>query len=203
MYTALFLVLAVDLAVIAFGRAEDAPPAPRSTSSAPAASRDASPADPSQAASCSDVQDPGPSGTPVTCRTRTSTLTIAGERRPVILGGTQVRLLHSTLRGRILTAEVRVRNETAVEQSVLAGGQQIYLNVQGARVNPKPLGDVRVQSMEGQTVTLRFALTTAGLQRLLRLGGKAELGIRPWTEDDADTSRIGVIRFAAPAAPGP
>ncbi|HEX8123179.1 MAG TPA: hypothetical protein VF549_18145 [Solirubrobacteraceae bacterium] len=202
-YAVLVLVLVIDVALIAFGRADGSVPGPVPTTGTSASAPSSQPADPVADAGdagppCADVTPPTGAGDPVTCRARTATLTIAGAERPVILGATQVRLLRSSLRGRVLSADVRVRNETDSAQSLLAGGQEIYLNLRGVRVDAKPVGDLVVQPMEGRTVTLNFALTTAGLERLTRVAGQAEMGVKPWTEAGEAPARVGVIRFTVP-----
>lgn len=201
-YTVLLLVLAVDVALIVFARADDdADPAPTATQAQQAPAETAPSAPAGEQPSCADVDDPGPAGDPVTCRTRTATLTIAGEKRPVILAGTQVRLLSSALEGPTLTVRLRVRNETAIEQSVAAGGQELYVNLNGVRVDPDPLGEVLVPPAKGVTTELRFVLTPRRVQLLRRQGGRAELGIKPWDDGNTPGTRVGVIRFAVPPRP--
>jgi hypothetical protein len=144
---------------------------------------------------CAEVRPPGPDDDAVRCRTRSAVLTIGGEDRPLLLGGTQVRVLSATLTGRTVGLRLRLRNETDAEQGVLAGGNELYLNLSGVRVDAGPVGDTRIESMEGATVTLRFPLTPPRLALLRRLGGSAELGVRPWEEDAATDGSVGVIRL--------
>lgn len=144
---------------------------------------------------CSEV--PATITEPVTCRTSSSVLYIARQSDPVLLGGTQARVIRATLRGETLSVRMRVRNETDAEQGVLAGGQELYLNLGGLRVDPEPLGDERVPRTEGRTVTLRFGLTPARESRLRAAQGRAELGIRPWTDPGTPADRVGVVRFQA------
>jgi hypothetical protein len=226
-YAVLVLVLLADIGLIVFARAEDdAPPATSERPATPAATdeepagettaaeepagrttagetttADAAPAD-GALPPCAEVEDPAPDSDPVQCRTRSATLTIAGEERPLVLGATQVRLFGATLRGPTVVARVRVRNETDAEQGVLAGGQEIYVNLDGLRIDADPVGDVRVPAMEAANVRLRFALTPARLRKLQAAGGRAELGVRPWDEGAGGSpgTVVGVIRFRAQSA---
>lgn len=214
-YAVLVLLLAVGIALIAFSRADDgdgttagattaertlaADPRPQRQETEEAQASEGVETRTEAAGSaapplCTAVTPPSGAEDPVTCRTRSATLTIAGEDRPVVLGGTQVRLLRATLTGRVVIVRLRVRNETDAEQGVVAGGQEIYLNLQGITVNPEPVGDVRVAAMQGTTTTLRYVLTPPRLQALRRLGGEVELGVRPWTDGEPSIER-GVIRF--------
>jgi hypothetical protein len=138
---------------------------------------------------------------PVTCATKSSTLTIVTQRDPVLLGGTQARIIRASLAGSVVTVRVRVRNETDAEQGVAAGGQELYLNLAGLRVDPMPIGDERVPQDTGKTVDLRFRLTPAREERLRAAQGRGELGIRPWTEEAEEAGRVGVIRFQARLSP--
>lgn len=151
---------------------------------------------------CRDIEIEASPAEPVHCRTSSAILTIAGEDDPVLLGGTHVRLLSATLSGSRLTTRVRVRNETEAEQGILAGGQELYVNLGGIRVDAVPPGDVRVPSQTGRTVTLRFALTPRRVVRLRGQGNRAELGIKPWTEEGSPSDTVGVIRFVAASDEG-
>ncbi|MDQ3741554.1 MAG: hypothetical protein M3320_03735 [Actinomycetota bacterium] len=202
-YLVLLLVLAIDIAVIVFARADEDPPP---VSEVAATQPETAATDPGTETTpaggvpaCDEAPDPSETGEPVTCRTRSATLTIAPQERPVVLGGTQVRLLRASLSGSTVTVRLRVRNETQAEQSVLAGGQELYMNLSGLRVDPEPVGEVLVPMMNGTTVSLRFELTPARLEVLRRAGGRAELGVTPWTEDGAAGSK-GVVRFRVQGA---
>ena len=211
-YTVLLLVLVVDIGLIVFARADDDPaPAPPGAAAAATGETTAT-AEPAPETSgqtsvsgdepppCAEVEDPGRDGDPVTCRTQTARLTIAGEDRPLVLGATQVRLFDSSLQGQQLTTRLRIRNETEAEQGVLAGGQEIYLNLGGLRVDADPVGDVRIPAAEATNTRLRFSLTPARVARLRNSGGRAELGVRPWDEGagGAPGTVVGVIRFRVP-----
>jgi hypothetical protein len=210
-YAVLLLVLAVDVGLIVFARADDDTPAPSgsaavstsTSTSASASSPATTPATTSETSGepppCSEVEGPGPGGTPVTCRTRSATLTIVDEARPLVLGATQVRLFEATLNGLTLTTRLRIRNETDAEQGVIAGGQEIYLNLGGVRTDPDPIGDVRVPTMEAVNTAVRFTLTPARVRRIREAGGRAELGVKPWDEDAGGPpgTIVGVIRFRA------
>ncbi|HEX8207831.1 MAG TPA: hypothetical protein VF587_17325 [Solirubrobacteraceae bacterium] len=205
----LVLVLAADVAIIAFGRADDAPPRESGTNepagaTVPGTTTTTAPTTTSSDAGgvppCSEVADPGPSDDAVRCSTRSATLLLGGEDRPLLLGGTQVRLLSASSTPASLILRLRVRNETGAEQGIIAGGQEIYVNLNGVRLDAAPSGDVRVPTMEGVTTTLRFPLTPGRAALLRRLGGRAELGVRPWDEQPAEKA-IGVLRFRVTPPP--
>jgi hypothetical protein len=143
-----------------------------------------------------DVDVPERPSEAVTCRTASATLTIVDEARPLLLGDTHVRIQAATATQRGLTVRVRVRNETDAEQGIQAGGQELYLNLNGIRVDPEPIRDERLPPQTGRTISMRFLLTPARMAVLSRLGGRAELGVRPWTAG-GPTAYVGVIRFSA------
>lgn len=209
-YLALTLVVLAAVALIAFGRAaEDGTRAqpidvPQTGESGPARSAttaaEATPAETTATATGAPPCDEVAAGTedpaePITCSTRSATLTIVGARSPVLLDGTEVRFLSAALAGREVTLRLRVRNETEAEQGVNAGGQELYLNLGGLRVDAEPIADTIVAPGRGETVSLRFRLTPARLELLRRARGRAELGVKPWDATPAAAAQRGVIRF--------
>lgn len=201
-YTVLFLVLVADVALIVFARADDAEPSSRlvaTTTAAPAADAPADAAAEDELRPCSEADAERPRDEPIRCRTRTATLTIVSEDEPLVLGATQIRLLDARVRERTLSTRLRIRNETGLDQAVLSGGQQLYLNVDGAKVEPDPHGAVTVPSGRAVNTTLRFALTTGRLKQIWRGQWRAELGARPWDEGagGAPGTVVGVVRFRA------
>lgn len=139
----------------------------------------------------------------VTCRTASATLTIVDQADPLLLGDTHVRVLSAYGAGDELMVRVRVRNETDAEQGVQAGGQELYLNLNGIRVDPEPVREVRVPPHTGETVDIDFRLTPGQARVLNAQGRRAELGVRPWTSGNP-ASDVGVIRFfARPGEPPP
>lgn len=155
---------------------------------------------------CAELDIPARPSEAVTCRTTSATLTIVDEADPLLLGDTHVRVLSAHGEGGSLTVRARVRNETDAEQGVQAGGQELYLNLNGIRVDPGPVRDVRVPPRTGTTLPLEFRLTPGQTRILNAQGRRAELGVRPWTSGE-QAANIGVIRFFArpgepPAATG-
>jgi hypothetical protein len=84
---------------------------------------------------CREIDVPDQPPEPITCRTASAILTIVGEARPLLLGDTHVRVQSASLAQNRLTLRVRVRNETDAEQGIQAGGQELYLNLNGIRVD--------------------------------------------------------------------
>ena len=150
---------------------------------------------------CADVEVPTQPVEAVTCRTRNAKLTIFGEDEPLLLGDTHVRVHTAEGRGNRVIARVRVRNETNSEQGIQAGGQELYLNLKGIRVDPDSVREERLPPATGKTIDLRFSLTPGQRDVLNRLGRWAELGVRPWTEGE-QARRVGVIRFLVRPASG-
>ena len=150
---------------------------------------------------CADLEIPARPPRPVTCATKTATIVIASETTPVLLGGTQARLLAATLSDGALTARMRIRNETDAEQGVLAGGQEIHVNLNGRRLEAARGEEVRIAPGEAETVTIRFPADARAATTLRRTEGEAELGIRPWSaKPGEETGPVGVIRFKADLA---
>ena len=144
---------------------------------------------------CRDVEIPARPTEAVTCRTASAVLTIVDQAKPLLLGDTHVRVQSASAEGRTVALRVRVRNETDAEQGIQAGGQELYLNVNGIRVDPEPVREERVPPLTGKTISMRFVLTPGRARVLERLGRRAELGVRPWTAGEPTTS-VGVIRFS-------
>ena len=196
-------VLAADAAMLAFWPAgttgsssSSNTPAPTSTSTAATTGAETrtTPATSGGVPACSDIEIPARPVEAVTCRTASATLTIVDQAEPLLLGDTHVRILAAFLVDSRLTVRARVRNETPAEQGIQAGGQELYVNLGGLRVDAAPTGDLRVAPHTGETVSLRFALTPGALRLLRRAGGEAELGVRPWSEGSGTTD-VGVVRF--------
>jgi hypothetical protein len=146
--------------------------------------------------SCRATRIPERPPEPVTCRTASAQLTIVAAPEPLVLGETQVRVLDASLEGRLLRVRLRVRNESDAEQGLQAGGQELYLNAGGIRVDAQPVGDVRIPSGTGLTAGARFVLTPGQLRIVRARAGKVELGVRPWSRDAAGDV-VGVVRFRA------
>jgi hypothetical protein len=175
-------------------RTATAPPEPEDASGAegPEAEQEESAGGPPP---CSELDIPPQPPEAVTCRTASATLMIVGQAKPLLLGDTHVRVLRALAAGRAVVLRVRVRNETDAEQGIQAGGQELYLNVNGIRVDPQPVSEQRVPPATGQTVSLRFVLTPGQARVLQRQGGRAELGVRPWT-GGGTANFVGVVRFS-------
>ena len=133
----------------------------------------------------------------VTCTTPNATLVIAHQSDPVLLEGTEVRVLSGTLLGAELAVRLRVRNNTRAEQGVTAGGQELYLHLEGERIDPDPVGDVRLAIGEAQTVALHFTLAPHQLEALGRTAGRIDFGVRPWHDGVLPAPLVGVIRLRA------
>jgi hypothetical protein len=144
---------------------------------------------------CTDVEGITTPEGRVVCRTENATLIIAPEDVPVLIAGTQVRVIGTTLDGATVTLRLRVRNETDAEQGLSAGGQELYLNLDGERIDARPIGVVRVPRRTGITASAHFDLLPAQLARLHELGGRIDLGVRPWEELGHRLLAIGVVRL--------
>jgi hypothetical protein len=144
---------------------------------------------------CSEVEIPERPAERIACRTPRALLQITGQARPLVVGGTNARVLSARLSGSDVLARVRVRNETRTEQGVQAGGQELYLNVGGRRVDSFVLSAVRVPPGEGRTVRLRYRLSMGEIAALRAADGGAELGVKPWDGSTAPGRVVGVIRM--------
>ena len=155
------------------------------------AQEDAAPAIPR----CSAIEIPAQPRERIGCRTATSLLQITGQAHPLVVGGTNARLISAVLAGSDVVARIRVRNETPAEQGVQAGGQELYLNVAGRRIDSHALSAVRIPPDTGRTVRLRFRLSMDEIAALRQAGGRAEIGVRPWHGSTVADRVVGVIRL--------
>ncbi len=127
---------------------------------------------------------------PVTCRTAAATLTIAGERRTMVIGPTELRVLRSELSGDSLAVRVRLLNRTATKGTIR---RQLYLRVGLARVAAPAVAGA---GATGRAVTLRFRLPAAAARRLAEGEARAELGVVPADQvGRARPARLGVVRL--------
>lgn len=145
---------------------------------------------------CADLDIPRDPPEPVTCRvTSGTTLTIVSQAKPLLLDGTQARVVDAVRAPAAVVVRLRLRNETGTPQRAGAGGQQTYLNVGGMRIDARPLPRTRIAVATGETIRFRFPLTAAQTRLLSRAGGRAELGVVPWREEDRTGDVRGVIRL--------
>ena len=130
----------------------------------------------------------------VTCTTPNATLVIAHQSDPVLLKGTEARVLSGVLDGSTVHLRVRIRNNTNAEQGLTAGGQELYLHLEGERVYVASVGDVRLPVDVAETFELRFPLAPHQLGTLSANGGRIDFGVRPWHDQVGPPPVIGVIR---------
>ncbi len=130
----------------------------------------------------------------VTCTTPNATLVIAHQSDPVLLAGTEVRVLSGTLDGSTVAVRLRVRNKTKAEQGLSAGGQELYLHLDGERIDTQPVGDVRLPIDFAESFELQFVLAPHQLETLSANGGRIDFGVRPWHDQVGPPPAIGVIR---------
>jgi hypothetical protein len=132
----------------------------------------------------------------VWCATPNATLSIAHQADPVLLEGTEVRVLSGAFDGiGTIAVRLRVRNATPAEQGLIAGGQELYLHLDGERIDVPVLRDVRFLPGEAKTVTLEFLLTPEQIAALYEREGRLDFGVRPWTDAPAPAPLIGVVRM--------
>ena len=131
----------------------------------------------------------------VWCSTPNATLVIAHQSDPVLLDGTEVRVLSGTLAGSSLRVRARVRNQTRAEQGLSAGGQELYLSVAGSRVDLASFRDVRFAIGEAKTLQLDYVLAPEQLATLGARGGRLDFGVRPWHEGALPAPLVGVLRM--------
>ncbi len=143
---------------------------------------------------CADIDVPRAPREAVTCRARSATLTIVRQAKPLLLGGTQARVIDTRRSRGGVIVRLRLRNETGSPQRAGARGQQIYLNIRGLRVDASPRPRARIAAGNGETLRLRFPLSASRARLLQRAGNRADLGIVPWNAD-AGTDVRGVIRL--------
>jgi hypothetical protein len=148
---------------------------------------------PSELRRCSSLNIPAMPPDRIRCQTPTATLVIVPQSEPVPLDGTEVRVLSSRVTGTTVTVRLRVRNETTAQQQLNAGGQKLYLNLDGTRVDAASGRAVRVAIGEVRTADLDYVLSRKQITALRARDGRLELGVRPWHEGPARL--IGVIRL--------
>jgi hypothetical protein len=173
--------------------AQTAPPATTATTTTPAAKAGPIPA-------CADADIPERPTERTACRTSKALLQIIGQAKPIVVGGTMVRVLSAQLDGSSVVTRLRVRNETKAEQGAQAGGQELYLNVAGKRIDSAQLSRVRIPPMTGRTVKVRYVLAVGEIDALRKASGAAELGVRPW-DGTAKGRVVGVIRMRVRTPP--
>ena len=145
---------------------------------------------------CAELDIPARPLERVTCTTPHATLVIAHQSVPVLLDGTEVRVLSGELEGSSAWVRLRVRNTTEAEQGLSAGGQELYLFLDGQRIDMTTFrDDVWFGLGEAKTVTLEYALTWDQLAALRAGDGRIDFGVRPWHEGVAPAPLIGVVRM--------
>ena len=145
-------------------------------------------------ASCSDLDIPAKPPHRVWCRTAAATLVIAHQSDPVLLAGTEVRILSAELLGSGVRVRTRVRNATEAVQWLSAGGQELYLNVAGERVDLAIFRDVALDVGEAKTIQLDYALAPEQLTALRADDGRLDFGVRPWHDGVSPAPLVGVVR---------
>ena len=143
---------------------------------------------------CHDLDIPANPMERITCTTPNAVLVIAHQSVPVLLDGTEVRVLSADLEGTTMWVRLRVRNTTQAEQGINAGGQELYLYLAGERIDLASLRDVRLKVDEAKTVTLDYVLTPEQLATLAARDGRLDFGVRPWHDGFAPAPLIGVVR---------
>jgi hypothetical protein len=152
-------------------------------------------APPADVRPCKALEIPAKPSQRVWCTTPNAALVIAHQSDPVLIDGTEIRVLSGRLLGTTVTVRLRVRNGTDAEQGVGAGGQELYLYLDGARIDVSGLGDVRLDLGEAQTIELSYALTPAQVAALRAAGGRVDFGVRPWHDGVAPAPLVGVVRM--------
>jgi len=87
-----------------------------------------------------------------------------------------------------------VRNTTAAEQDLSAGGQELYLWIDGARVDLAVFREVHFGVGEAKTIQLDYELTPAQLTALDARDGRLDFGVRPWHTGALPAPLVGVLR---------
>jgi hypothetical protein len=145
---------------------------------------------------CTELDIPARPLVRVTCTTAHATLVIAHQSVPVLLRGTEIRVLSGDLQGSSAWVRLRVRNTTEAEQGLSAGGQELYLYLDGRRIDMATFrDDVWFGVGEAKTVTLEYALAGDQLEALRANGGRIDFGVRPWHDGFAPAPLIGVVRM--------
>ena len=145
-------------------------------------------------ARCSELDIPAKPPERVWCRTAAATLVIAHQADPVLLDGTEVRILSAEVLGLSVRVRTRVRNATDAVQWLSAGGQELYLNVAGERIDLAIFRDVEFGIGEAKTIQLDYALAPEQLAALQAAGGRLDFGVRPWHEGVRPAPLVGVVR---------
>lgn len=122
-------------------------------------------------------------------------LTIVSQAKPLLLEGTQARVVEASRGSGAVLVRLRLRNETGVPQRAGAAGQRTYLNVSGTRIAAQPSLRTRISAATGETLRFRFPLTAARARLLARAPDRAELGVVPWNQDGRNRNVRGVIRL--------
>jgi hypothetical protein len=128
------------------------------------------------------------------CTTPHATLSIAHQSDPVLLDGTEVRVLSAALEGSLVDVRLRIRNTTDAEQGLSAGGQELYLFLDGQRIDANLLRIVRFGVGEAKTLTLSYVLSAEQVAALAERNGRVDFGVRPWTQSPQPAPLIGVVR---------
>lgn len=143
---------------------------------------------------CAALDIPAKPAERVWCTTRSATLGIAHQSDPVLLDGTEVRVLSAERLGSLVRVRTRVRNATGAEQGLSAGGQELYLNVGGSRADLAVFRDVHFEVGEAKTIQLDFALAPGQVAALDAAGGRLDFGVRPWHDGALPAPLVGVVR---------
>lgn len=143
---------------------------------------------------CSALEIPAKPPERVWCTTPNATLSIAHQSDPILLDGTEVRVLSAERSGSAIRVRTRVRNTTRAEQGLSAGGQELYLWIDGSRVDLAVFREVHFGVGEAKTIQLDFELTPAQLSALDARGGRLDFGVRPWHNGVLPAPLVGVLR---------
>ena len=145
-------------------------------------------------ARCADLDIPAKPPQRVWCTTPSATLVIAHQSDPIMLEGTEVRVLSADLLGSAARVRIRVRNDTRADQGLSAGGQELYLNIGGERVDLATFRDVRFSAGEAKTILLDYPLTPEQLAAVTAGDGRLDVGVRPWHDGALPSPLVGVVR---------
>jgi hypothetical protein len=143
---------------------------------------------------CSTLDVPARPAERIWCTTPNATLSIAHQSDPVLLDGTEVRVLSALLDGAVVDVRLRVRNATQAEQGLSAGGQELYLYLDGERIDANLLRIVRFEIGAAKTVTMSYILSPEQVAALAARDGRIDFGVRPWTQSVLPAPLIGVVR---------
>jgi hypothetical protein len=143
---------------------------------------------------CAALDVPAKPSQRVWCTTPSATLVIAHQSDPVLLDGTEVRVLSGRLLGASIRVRLRVRNQTPAEQDLSAGGQELYLYLDGSRVDLAVFRDVHFGVGEAKTLQLDYVLSPEQLAALGRSEGRLDFGVRPWHDGALPAPLVGVVR---------